>query len=365
MHFQKHGFITTPKHYIFNQQQKVNKAEVRKCHAFVNAFHVVCSKTDKTEHCMKYTLTILSLFLVNVCFSQNGKIISREKISITDDVITATKNFLPQIVDSISHVDYYKITYLSDGLKVKGYICIPNGGEKFPCLIFNRGGSREFSKIDTYQMLGYMGVISSWGYIVVGSQYRGNDGGEGKEEFGGKDVDDVMNLIPLLSFIPSADTSRMGIYGVSRGGMMTYKALTKTNRFKAAISISGSADEVQGMKDRPEFDSLYLELVPGYKNNKLGALKERSAFYFAEQMSKTTPILVLQGTADWRVPTNEVLPLVNKLYTLKHPVRFSLFEGGSHGIMEYIDEMYRQMKLFFDDYVKEGKQWPSLEPHGN
>ncbi|MDI3320897.1 alpha/beta hydrolase family protein [Pinibacter soli] len=313
---------------------------------------------------MKYILTTLSLFVINVCFCQNGKIIDQEKISITDDIISATKKFLPQIVDSISHVDYYKITYLSDGLKVTGYMAVPHGAEKFPCLIFNRGGNQDFGKIDTYQMLGYMGVISSWGYVVVGSQYRGNDGGEGKEEFGGKDIDDVMNLIPLLASISNADTSRMGIYGVSRGGMMTYKALTKTNRFKAAISISGSADEVQGMKDRPEFDSLYLELVPGYSKNKMAALQERSAFYFAEQMNKSTPILILQGTADWRVPTNEVLPLVDKLYTIKHPVRFILFEGGTHGLMEYIDEIYRQMKLFFDIYVKEAKKWPTLEPNG-
>ena len=310
-------------------------------------------------------LLVSSLLVIHICFGQNGTIVNRERVTLTDQIITATKNFLPQIVDSVSHVDYYKITYLSDGLKVKGYMAIPQRPGKFPCLIFNRGGNQDLGKIDIYQLLGYMGVISSWGYIVVGSQYRGNDGGQGREEFGGKDIDDVLNLIPLMGSLPNADTSRMGIYGVSRGGMMTYKALTKTNRFKAAISISGSADEVQGMKDRPEFDSLYQQIVPGYSKNKLEALKERSALYFAPEMSKTTPILILQGSGDWRVPTNEVLPLVNKLYEIKHPVRFSLFEGGSHGLMEYVDELYRQMKMFFDDYVKAGKQWPSLEPHGN
>jgi len=31
--------------------------------------------------------------------------------------------------------------------------------------------------------------------------------------------------------------------------------------------------------------------------------------------------------------------------------------------MERIDELYRQMKLFFDDYIKNGNKWPSLEPH--
>jgi len=50
-------------------------------------------------------------------------------------------------------------------------------------------------------------------------------GGEGKEEHGGKDLNDVFNLIPLLSHLPNANTLRIGLYGESRGGMMTYLAL--------------------------------------------------------------------------------------------------------------------------------------------
>jgi hypothetical protein len=33
--------------------------------------------------------------------------------------------------------------------------------------------------------------------VVVASQYRGNGGGEGHEEFGGAEVHDILNLIPL------------------------------------------------------------------------------------------------------------------------------------------------------------------------
>lgn len=70
-----------------------------------------------------------------------------------------------------------------------------------------------------------MGKMASWGYVVVASQYRGNDGGEGIEQFGGDDVNDVLNLIPVLNQLPKADTSRVGIEGGSRGGMMTYLAM--------------------------------------------------------------------------------------------------------------------------------------------
>jgi len=57
-----------------------------------------------------------------------------------------------------------------------------------------------------------LGRIATWGYVVAASQYRGNAGGQGKEEFGGADVDDVLNLIPLLESLPQADTTRIGMY---------------------------------------------------------------------------------------------------------------------------------------------------------
>jgi len=90
------------------------------------------------------------------------------------------------------------------------------------------------------------------GYVIVASQYRGNGGGEGKEEFGGKDVNDVLNLIPLLSNMPQADTARIGMFGWSRGSMMTYLALTKTTTIKAAVVGSGLTDLITSLKERPE-----------------------------------------------------------------------------------------------------------------
>src|SRR5207253_98720 len=106
----------------------------------------------------------------------------------------------------------------------------------------NRGGNREEGQWDTVSLAFYLGRMATWKYVVIASQYRGNDGGEGKEEFGGKDVNDVLNLIPALSQITKADTSRIGIEGRSRGGMMTYLALKSTCRFKAAVVNSGLAN---------------------------------------------------------------------------------------------------------------------------
>lgn len=244
-------------------------------------------------------------------------------------------------------------------------MAVPKKAGKYPCIIFNRGGNRQFGALNPISILRFLGQVSSWGYVVIGSQYRGNDGGEGKEEFGGADVNDVLNLIPCLQNIGKADTSRLGMFGWSRGGMETYLALTKTCRMKAAVIGSGAADAYVNIKFRPGMDSVYMALAPGYFQNRDSILKARSAVYFADKICSTTPLLLLIGSADWRVPPAEQFEMVNKLYELKHPLRVEFLEGGQHSLIEHYDEVNRAVRIFFDTYVRDKKPLPNLEPHGN
>jgi dipeptidyl aminopeptidase/acylaminoacyl peptidase len=313
---------------------------------------------------MKYLLIVSFLIVGLLSFSQDGKIVEQTEYTNADSTIKNAERSIPDIKNAIGKVNFYHITYLSDGLKVKGYMAIPNETGKFPCVIFNRGGNREFSAITNDAFLRLVGKLAAAGYVVVASQYRGNAGGEGTEEFGGKDLNDVLNLIPLLSTVSKADTSRIGMFGWSRGGMMTYMALTKTNKIKAAVIGSGLADLPKAIESRPEFDTLWAKIIPDFTTNKTEVLAQRSATSFAAKMNKTTPLLILQGTADWRVPTNQVLDLVNILYKIKHPFRFILYEGGQHSLIEHKADYSMQIENWFNTYLRDRKPWPSLEPHG-
>ena len=155
-----------------------------------------------------------------------------------------------------------KITYLSDGLKVKGFIAYPkNQTKKYPCVIWNRGGAGNRGAIDAFTARGIYGQLASWGYVVFASQYRGNAGGEGKEEFGGKDVNDVLNLIPLAEEIPNADKNKWGIEGWSRGGMMAYIALTKTKIFRCAILVGAISNLEQNPVITPDMRKFYVDQI--------------------------------------------------------------------------------------------------------
>lgn len=248
-----------------------------------------------------------------------------------------------------------KMTYISERLKVNGYLAYPKDqSQKYPCVIWCRGGIGNAGAIDEFNARGIFGQIASWGYVVLASQYRGNAGSEGKDEFGGGDVTDVINLIPLVDEIDCADKNFWGIEGWSRGGMMTYLALTRTTIFKAAIVIGGianlrcNADESKFMKH------LYEHTIgkdsPGDFKDKC---KSRSIINFPEKLCRTTPMLLLHGTADDRVLVHDSIDLSEKLKAINHPHKLVLFEGGDHFLKKHRIEVTELRKEWLGKYLKQ------------
>lgn len=305
------------------------------------------------------------VFFAAIVFAQDGKIVQRIELAFPDSVKKVVYSVYPDIADEILALKYSRITYLSDGLKVTAFLVEPATPGKYPCIISNRGGNRSFGEWTPLRVGLFLGQRANWGYVVVATQYRGVDGGEGVEEFGGKEINDVLNLIPALAQVGSADTSRIGIEGTSRVGMMAYLALKRTCRFKAAAVTAGLANAFKNIASRPEMEQYVLsELIPNYEENRDALLKERSAVFWTDQLCKTTPLLVMHGSADWRVLPVESVELVNKLLEHKHPTRFILFEGADHGISEYREERLAAIKRHFDYYVRDRGALPDMEPHG-
>ncbi|MEN8122537.1 MAG: prolyl oligopeptidase family serine peptidase [Bacteroidota bacterium] len=317
--------------------------------------------------------TLILLVLSSSAFAQNGKILEHKKINLllneqlSNKILSkkSTEIEFKEKYNYLNDIILEEITYESDGNKVKGYLAYPKGKGKHPGIIYNRGGNLDFGSLNIFKATFILAKVASWGYVVVGSQYRGNVGGEGgKDEFGGAEVNDILNLIPLLKNMEQADTSKLGIYGWSRGGMMTYLTLTKNNLFKAAVVGGGLSDLYMMKKTRPVMEEVYEDLIPDYKNHKEKNLDERSAIKFVNKIPKTTPILMVHGTADWRVVPEMALALSAAFIKAQIPHRLVLFEGGDHGLNEFDDEVNEMAKQWFDNYLKDGKKLPDLTPHG-
>jgi dipeptidyl aminopeptidase/acylaminoacyl peptidase len=267
-------------------------------------------------------------------------------------------------VDLLKKVHIEAITYLSDGLRIKGYLVVPEGAGPFPCVIVNRGGNQNVGIWTDDSALKSLSRFAAWGYVAVASQYRGAGGSEGHDEFGGADVNDVMNLIPLLKTVPGADVNRIGMFGASRGGMMAYLALTRTDRIRAAIVLSGMSDLAESLRSRPELAKPWKDMVPDYANNRDTALRQRSAINWIDKLPANVPLLIMHGTADWRVSPSQAFEMARGLYDAKRPVRFVMYEGGSHGVPEFAEDRDMLMHQWLDAYVRDGRKWPDLKPHG-
>ena len=256
--------------------------------------------------------------------------------------------------DSIDGTVVESITYISDGLKVKSYVAYPaDTSKKYPCVIWNRGGIGEKGVIDSYTARGLFGQIASWGYVVFASQYRGNAGGEGKDEFGGDDVNDVLNLIPLADGLEFADTKKWGIEGWSRGGMMTYLTLTKTKLFSCAIVTGGIANLRCNSEESKFMRRLYEVTLGTYSEDEFNnKCESRSIINFPEKLSKNTPLLILHGTDDKRVLPHDSLDLSYQLLKHKIPYRLVMLEGGDHFMRKHRKEVDEMRKSWFGKYLK-------------
>ena len=228
-------------------------------------------------------------------------------------------------------VRLYSIRYKSDDCEVEGYAAVPAQFEdRLPALIFNRGGNREFGALKPSIIC----RLAAAGFAAFGSQYRGNCGGTGREEFGGSDVNDITNLITIA--LEQGFTRDEAVYmiGRSRGGMMTYLTCARDTRVRAAVVAAGLADSftMYYRFDGTEFDMKQdcNELIGGSPVELYEEYVKRSPICWADRI--LCPVLIEQGTDDWRVTPGQAFAMDRALTAAGKEHKFIVYEGGDHSL---------------------------------
>jgi len=245
-------------------------------------------------------------------------------------------------------VEVEKIKYKSlDGLEVEGFIVRPkNMSGKLPCIIFNRGGNNGFGAINTSMLADWWARMANWGYVVIGANYRGSHA-QGKDEFGGADLQDVLALKDVLGEIDGADEERIGMYGMSRGGMMTYLAMREVEWIDAAVTVGAPVDLQAGLKDRPEMRKVYEHAFGSTEKG----VRERSVVHWVDELSTSTSLLILQGAEDNRTNPEQVKRFVDTLADTNVDYCFELFECAGHALGEMRGKGFEVVEEWFGKYV--------------
>ena len=278
----------------------------------------------------------------------NSKFIERHEIKLSE---THSKMIISGWgKDAFENSVVERITYLSDGLKVKGYLAYPKDhSKKYPSVIWCRGGAGNKGAIDTFTARGIYGQLASWGYCVFASQYRGNAGSEGHDEVGGSDVNDILNLIPLADEIPQANGNLWGIEGWSRGGMMTFLTLQRNHNFKCAVLVGAISNVEEYANKNTKLKSYYENLIGKEKLEQ--ELGKRSAINFVNELPKI-PYLLIHGAADDTVSPMQSIELVKKFNEYDIPHKLVLPENGDHFLRKNRKEVDELRKDWYEKYLK-------------
>lgn len=261
---------------------------------------------------------------------------------ITDRLLTHphTSEAVKKNIQDKKH-RYYVFSYLSDGYKVKGYIAVPvSVTQPIPVIYLLRGGNRLFGLPIPAQL------STQEGYAVVVTTYRGGVS-EGKDEFGGNDVNDVVNLLYYMPQLEKElkiqfDKKHSYMVGVSRGGMQLFLALGRYPEIQKFIRkvavISGLLNIEQAVKDRADFKAMLMENF-GLTDDEKGAhwLANRDPRRYVANFPKTMPIMIAQGTQDTRVCLKEGYDMLQALHDKELNVTYVEIEGGDHVLINAPD----------------------------
>jgi dipeptidyl aminopeptidase/acylaminoacyl peptidase len=218
-----------------------------------------------------------------------------------------------------------------DGTKLEGILTLPannEAGKRYPFLVLPHGGPEGN---DTMDFDLFSRFIAGYGYIVLQPQYRGSTG-YGTEflqaiyqHFGDRAYSDVDSASDFAVAQGWADPNRQSIFGWSAGGFMTSWTVTQTRRYKAAIEGAGITDWLSFI---PTSDIGQVDYDLRLQEKDPAPFLQFSAVMHADQV--TTPLLILHGEADRRVPTFQGREFFVLLAERGKTVRMVTYPGSPH-----------------------------------
>lgn len=282
----------------------------------------------------KKSFFILILSVMAMCItgcSAEKKENTKESWNVSDYTNIKDIISIDSIEDESEEVVTYNVRYKSDECEVVSYLSIPEkcleNKEAYPCVIFNRGGNREFGA-NTPEYIAKMSETSE--KVVFASQYRGVSGGTGKDEFGGDDLHDVLKLVDFCEAFSFVDMEQLYMMGISRGGMMTYMAVREDERIKKAVVVSGEADNFMGWGERADMHEVYMDLIGKTPEEAPEEYEKRSATYWADEIK--CPVLIIHSKLDERVSYAQAEKMAQCLDKYGKEYKLVSYEDDVHGL---------------------------------
>ena len=282
----------------------------------------------------------------------------------------STSGGLKKITSSNPELEKIKLTKQEaiswngpDNWKIEGILTYPKdykAGTKYPLVLQIHGGPEGVSQNGWNTRAVYpVQWYAANGFFVLEPNYRGSAGrgvnfakGDHKD-LGGKEFDDVLAGIDYLVGKGMVDNDKVGTGGFSYGGYLSAWASTKhSKRFKASVMGAGISNWISfgGTTEIIQENFLVHWDLWWYDNQEL--VWDRSPLAHINEAQ--TPMLIVHGGADTRVPITQSEEMYNALKLKKVHTQFITYKRQPHGILEreaQIDFMNRTLD-WFKEHIK-------------
>ncbi|HYW72447.1 MAG TPA: S9 family peptidase, partial [Pyrinomonadaceae bacterium] len=245
-----------------------------------------------------------------------------------------------------------------DGTEIEGVLTRPvdyQPGTKVPFLLNPHGGPTGAS-LNTFNTT--IQVLAANGFAILQPNFRGSTGKglafaqANKNTWGKGDYEDCMSGVDAMVSSGLADPDRLGAFGWSYGGYMTFWIDTQTDRFKA-ISPGAGLTNIYSMYSQTDIHRylnwFYTDKAP-WENQDL--YWDRSPMKYVGNVK--TPTMIMHGQVDTRVPIAQAQEFYQALVERKVPVEFVVYPRENHGFTEprhNLDRVRRYVR-FFARYLK-------------
>lgn len=259
--------------------------------------------------------------------------------------------------DAIAHISLGDVRVVNwtgpEGTHLEGIATFPAGyraGTRAPFLVLPHGGpeGNDVLGLDVFARF-----VAGLGYVVLQPQYRGSTGYGSEflnaiyQHFGDRAYSDVNSATDFAIAQGWADPSRLAIFGWSAGGFMTSWTVTQTQRYRAAIEGAGITDWLSFI---PTSDIAQVDYDARLQEKDPTPFLRFSAVMYASQV--TTPLLILHGDSDLRVPTFQGRELFILLAERGKTVRMVTYPGSPHfpRLAEQVRNVFQEVGNWLEQY---------------
>ncbi len=254
----------------------------------------------------------------------------------------------------------------SRGDSITGFYYLPanfDATKKYPLIVYYYGGCTPTYK--TFEFLYPFTVLAAQGYVVYVVEPSGAIGFS--QAFAARHVgtwgresatDIIEGTRAFCQAHPYINAERIGCIGASYGGFMTQYLLTQTDLFHTAISHAGISN-IASYWGGGYWGYTYGQVAQfgQYPWNNPTLYTSQSPLFNADKIH--TPLLLLHGTADTNVPTNESQQMFTALRILGRPVSFVQVDGENHVVTNAKKQTLWQEAIFawFAYHLKDQTEW--------